>query len=74
MHLTRTICCKLAVDDRDAPMILAATQRAFNAAASWVAQVCWEEGLTNMNTAHHRVYGETRAQFGSGRNWPSVPA
>jgi IS605 OrfB family transposase len=65
MHLTRTVCCKLAVDDHDAP-ILAATQRAFNAAATWVAHVCWDENLTNTNTAHHRVYGETRAQFGLG--------
>ena len=65
MHLTRTVCCKLAVDDQDGPA-LAATQRAFNQAASWVAQVCWEEGLTNTNTAHHRVYGETRGRFGLG--------
>jgi putative transposase len=63
--LTRTICCKLAVDDQDLPT-LAATQRAFNEAAFWVAQVCWEEGLTNSTTAHHRVYGETRARFGLG--------
>jgi putative transposase len=61
--LTRTICCKLAVDGHDRG-VLAATQRAFNAAASWVAHVCWEEGLTNPTTAHHRVYGETRARFG----------
>jgi putative transposase len=65
MHLTRTVCCKLAVDDQDGPA-LAATQRAFNQAASWVAQVCWEEGLTNTNTAHHRVYGETRGRYGLG--------
>jgi predicted transposase len=65
MHLTRTICCKLAVDDQDLPT-LAATARAFNAAATWVAQVCWDEGLTNTNTAHHRVYGETRTRFGLG--------
>jgi putative transposase len=63
--LTRTICCKLAVDSQDATT-LAATQCAFNAAASWVAQVCWAEGLTNTNTAHHRVYGETRERFGLG--------
>jgi putative transposase len=63
--LTRTICCKLAVDDQDLPT-LAATQRAFNAAASWVASVCWDEELTNTNTAHHRVYGETRTRFGLG--------
>jgi len=59
--LTRTICCKLDVDGHDAA--LAATQRAFNAAATWIAQVCWDEGITNTNTAHHRVYGETRLQF-----------
>jgi IS605 OrfB family transposase len=65
MRLTRTICCKLAVDDQDA-LLLVATQRAFNAAATWVAQVCWEENLTNTNTVHHRVYGQTREQFGLG--------
>jgi len=59
--LTRTICCKSDVDGHDAT--LATTRRAFNAAASWIAQICWDEGIANMNTAHHRVYGETRAQF-----------
>src|SRR5262249_16368340 len=39
---------------------------AFNAAATWVPQVRWEETLTNTNTAHHRVYGETHARFGLG--------
>src|SRR5260221_7538298 len=62
--LTRTICCKLDVDSHDAA--LAATQRACNAAATWIARVCWDEGITNTNTAHHRVYGETREQFGLG--------
>jgi IS605 OrfB family transposase len=62
--LTRTICIKLDVDGHEAT--LAATQRAFNAAASWIAQVCWYEGITNTNTAHHRVYGETRLNFGLG--------
>jgi putative transposase len=61
---TRTLCIKLDVDGHEAT--LAATQRAFNAAASWIAQVCWEEGITNTNTAHHRVYGETRERFGLG--------
>jgi len=67
MHqtFTRTICCKLAVDEQDA-LLLAATARAFNVAATWVAQICWDEGLTNTNTAHHRVYGETRGRFGLG--------
>jgi len=62
--LTRTICCKLAVDGHDAA--LAATQRAFNEAVTWIARVCWDEGITNTNTAHHRVYGETRERFGLG--------
>ncbi len=59
--LTRTICIKLDVDGHEDA--LAATQRALNAAASWIAQVCWDEGITNTNTAHHRVYGETRERF-----------
>jgi putative transposase len=28
--------------------------------------VCWDENITNTNTAHHRVYGQTREQFGLG--------
>jgi putative transposase len=59
--LIRTICCKLDVEGQDAT--LATTQRDFNAAATWVARVCWDEGITNTNTAHHRVYGETRDRF-----------
>jgi hypothetical protein len=62
--LTRTICCKLDVDGHDAA--LAATQRAFNEAATWIARVCWDEGITNTNTAHHRVYGATRLAYGLG--------
>jgi putative transposase len=62
--LTRTICIKLDIDGHDAA--LATTQRAFNEAASWIARVCWNEGITNTNTAHHRVYGETRLNFGLG--------
>jgi putative transposase len=62
--LIRTICCKLGIDGHDAA--LAAAQRAFNMAAMWIAQVCWDEGITNTNTAHHRVYGETRERFGLG--------
>jgi putative transposase len=54
----------LDVDGHEAT--LAATQRAFNAAASWIAQICWTEGITNTNTAHHRVYGETRLAYGLG--------
>jgi putative transposase len=62
--LTRTICCKLDVDGHEA--ILTTTQHAFNVAASWIVRVCWDEGITNTNTAHHRVYGETRESFGLG--------
>jgi putative transposase len=60
--ITRTICIKLDAAMHDA--VLTATMQAFNAAAAWIARVCWDEGLTNTNTAHHRVYGETRARFG----------
>ena len=62
--LIRTICIKLDIDGHEAA--LAATQRAFNAAASWIAQVCLDEDITNTNTAHHRVYGETRLTYGLG--------
>jgi hypothetical protein len=62
---TRAKCCKLNVDGQDLH-ILIVTQHAFNAAATWVAEVCWDEGLINANTAHHRVYGETRANVGLG--------
>ena len=62
--LTRTICIKLDVTGHEAA--LAETQRRFNEAASWIATVCWDEHITNTNTAHHRVYGQTRARFGLG--------
>jgi IS605 OrfB family transposase len=62
--LTRTICIKLDIDGHDTALV--ATQRAFNEAATWIARVCWDEGITNTNTAHHRVYGETRLNFGLG--------
>jgi putative transposase len=62
--LTRTVCVKL--DVRDHAAVLSDTAAAFNAAATWIAQVCWDEGITNSNTAHHRVYGETRTRFGLG--------
>jgi len=60
----RTVAVKLDVGHH-AP-VLAETARRFNAAATWIASVCWVEGITNTNTAHHRVYGETRASFGLG--------
>src|SRR5260370_15471160 len=59
--LTRTICIKLDVNGHDA--VLQETQKHFNEAASWIASVCWDERITNTNTAHHRVYGETRSRF-----------
>jgi putative transposase len=62
--LTRTICIKLDVTGHEAT--LAQTQRRFNEAASWIATVCWGEHITNSNTAHHCVYGQTRSRFGLG--------
>src|SRR6266567_886111 len=47
-------------------MGLEETQKHFNEAASWIASLCWSEHITNTNTAHHRVYGETRSRFGLG--------
>src|SRR6266480_500733 len=62
--LIRTISIKLDIGEHETA--LQATQRAFNAAASWIASICWNEHITNTNTAHHRVYGETRTRFGLG--------
>jgi putative transposase len=62
--LTRTVCIKLDVDGHAA--VLSETAAAFNAAATWIARVCWDEGITNSMTAHFRVYGETRLRFGLG--------
>jgi hypothetical protein len=42
------------------------TQQAFNRAASYCAQVAWEQGITNKNKLHYIVYGPTRVQFGMG--------
>jgi putative transposase len=55
---------KLDVDGHAS--LLSDTSAAFNDAATWIAWVCWDEGITNNNTAHHRVYGETRRRFGLG--------
>jgi len=62
---TRTICCKLTLDEC-AQTSLRATQAAFNAAASYCASVAWEQGVTNKNKLHSLVYRETRARFGLG--------
>jgi hypothetical protein len=62
--LIRTISIKLDVGEHGA--VLQKTQQSFNAAATWIATVCWQERITNTNTAHHRVYGETRSRFGLG--------
>jgi putative transposase len=63
-RLIRTISIKLDIGDHEAALY--DTQQAFNAAASWIASICWNEHITNTNTAHHRVYGETRTRFGLG--------
>ena len=63
-ELTRTICCKVDVDGH--AEVWAVTQRAFNAAATWIARGCWGEGITNQTSAQHRAYGEPRAVFGLG--------
>src|SRR5437660_10822675 len=63
-RLIRTISIKLDVDGHEA--ILQETQKHFNEAASWIASLCWSEHITNTNTAHHRVYGETRSRYGLG--------
>jgi len=62
--LVRTVVVKLDVK-ANAPALVE-TARRFNAAATWIARVCWNEGITNTNTAHHRVYGQTRADYGLG--------
>ena len=62
--LIRTISIKLAINGHEAA--LHETQKRFNEAASWIARICWDERITNTNTAHHRVYGETRSRFGLG--------
>ena len=62
---TRTICCKLSLDERSAAAIRA-TAEAFNAAATYCASVAWEERITNKNKLHHVVYGPTRSEYGLG--------
>jgi len=62
--LIRTVSIKLDIDGHEAA--LHETQKHFNEAASWIARICWDEHITNTNTAHHRVYGETRSRFGLG--------
>jgi len=62
--MVRTVCVKLDVGPHD--VVLTATMRSFNEAATWIAQVCWSEKISNTNTAHHRVYQETRTRFGLG--------
>ncbi len=64
-YSTRTVCCKLVVDEC-ADRVLRQTQAAFNAAASYCAQVAWEQRITNKNTLHHIVYYQTRTRFGLG--------
>jgi hypothetical protein len=69
--LIRTVAVRLDVNGH-APLLFE-TAAAFNAAATWIARVCWDEGITNTNTVHHRVHGETRPRFGFGAQ-PAVRA
>jgi IS605 OrfB family transposase len=62
---TRTICCKLALAP-EAVTAIRATAAAFNAAATFCAQVAWTERLTNRTKLHRRVYGPTRSTYGLG--------
>lgn len=62
---TRTVCCKLSLDP-EAAAAVRATAEAFNAAASYCAQVAWHERVTNRTKLHHIVYGPTRVTFGLG--------
>ena len=64
-HTIRTICCKLRVQPEDGDL-LRTTQAAFNAAASYCADLAWQQGITNKLTLHKLVYRETRARFGLG--------
>lgn len=62
---TRTICCKLSLDEPSAAAIRA-TAQAFNAAATYCANIAWEQRITNKNKLHHVVYGTTRSEYGLG--------
>ena len=62
---TRTICCKLALDEA-ADTALRRTQHACNRAATYCASVAWSTGVTNKNKLHHLVYYPTRVTFGLG--------
>src|SRR5215472_12170510 len=62
---TRTVCCKLALESAAIDALLV-TARAFNAAATYCAQVAWHQGVTNKNKLHKLVYGPTRVTFGLG--------
>ncbi|MCG8350729.1 MAG: hypothetical protein MI924_23410, partial [Chloroflexales bacterium] len=62
---TRTVCCKLSLDTFAATAIRS-TAEAFNAAATFCAQVAWNERITNKNKLHHVVYGPTRSTYGLG--------
>ncbi len=65
MDMIRTICCKLTLDSI-ADTALRATQTAFNAAASWCAELGWHFGIANKITLHDHVYYPIRAQFALG--------
>src|SRR5215472_3361817 len=62
---TRTVCCKLALESAAIDALIL-TARAFNAAATYCAQVAWHKSITNKNKLHKLVYGPTRITFGLG--------
>src|SRR5207244_5576371 len=58
--LIRTISIKLDVDGHEDT--LQETQKHFNAAASWIAAICWNEHIRNTNTAHQIGRASCREQ------------
>jgi hypothetical protein len=65
MHqVSRTIGCTLDGDGHDAQ--LAVTQHAFHEAATWIARVGRDAGITHQTSVDRRVSGQTRRAFGLG--------
>jgi putative transposase len=65
MDTIRTLCCKLQLDP-PAIAALRATRTTFNAAASWIATIAWDDDIRDKRVLHDRVYYPTRATFGLG--------
>ncbi len=62
---TRTVCCPSILSGVAVGALLA-TAAAFNAAATFCAQVAWHERITNKNKLHHAVYDPTCSTYGLG--------